>query len=98
MVLTNLSPVGNAVQATALQPFRKRVKLGAKQRLSVSHFWRILLQRSRGCGNMELMPDYATRVIGFADFQLDIRAGELRRAGSIVRLQNQPFRILSMLL
>ena len=35
----------------------------------------------------------------FAGFQLDLRAGELRKDGSkTVRLSEQPFRILTMLL
>ena len=38
------------------------------------------------------------RVYRFADFELDIRAAELRRGGEKIRLQEQPFRILSMLL
>src|SRR5438874_2312994 len=38
------------------------------------------------------------RVIHFGDFELDGRAGELRRDGAPIRLQEQPFRILVMLL
>ena len=38
------------------------------------------------------------RVIRFGDFELDIRAGELRRGGEKVRLQEQPHRLLTMLL
>ena len=30
---------------------------------------------------MELMPDYASRVVGFGAFEVDVRAGELRRTG-----------------
>jgi DNA-binding winged helix-turn-helix (wHTH) protein/Tol biopolymer transport system component len=44
------------------------------------------------------MPDRAIRVISFADFRLDLRAGELRRNGTKVKLQNQPFQVLAMLL
>src|SRR5215469_11583264 len=47
---------------------------------------------------MALMPENATRVVSFADFQLDVRAGELRRNGVQVKLQNQPFQVLAMLL
>src|SRR5215472_10163329 len=37
--------------------------------------------------------------IRFEDFELDLRSGELRReGGSIVRLTEQPFRILVLLL
>ena len=38
------------------------------------------------------------RVIRFGEFELDIRAAELRRGGVRIRLQEQPFRILVMLL
>jgi hypothetical protein len=47
---------------------------------------------------MELMPDYASRVVGFGAFEVDLRAGELRRNGRKVKIQNQPFQILAMLL
>src|ERR1700724_1105938 len=36
-------------------------------------------------------------VIRFDVFEVDLRAGELRREGRIVRLQEQPFRVLSLL-
>src|SRR5580700_3904124 len=38
------------------------------------------------------------RIIRFGDFELDVRAAELRRNGVRVRLQEQPYRILVMLL
>ncbi len=38
------------------------------------------------------------RVIRFDEFELDVRAAELRRGGQRVKLQEQPFRILAMLL
>jgi len=37
-------------------------------------------------------------VIHFGVFEADLRAGELRRNGSKVKLQEQPFQILAMLL
>jgi Tol biopolymer transport system component/DNA-binding winged helix-turn-helix (wHTH) protein len=37
-------------------------------------------------------------VIGFGVFQVDLRTGELRRNGSKVRLQDQPFQVLAVLL
>jgi DNA-binding winged helix-turn-helix (wHTH) protein len=40
----------------------------------------------------------AVRVIRFGEFELDLRAGELRRGEEKVRLQEQPYRILTMLL
>jgi Tol biopolymer transport system component/DNA-binding winged helix-turn-helix (wHTH) protein len=47
---------------------------------------------------MELMPNYPSRVVRFSVFEVDLRAGELRRNGVKVKLQNQPFQILAMLL
>jgi len=47
---------------------------------------------------MELMPSYETRAVRFSVFEVDLRAGELRRNGVKVKLQNQPFQILAMLL
>jgi TolB-like protein/Tfp pilus assembly protein PilF len=40
----------------------------------------------------------APRKLRFSIFELDLRAGELRRSGMKVKLQEQPFRILAMLL
>ena len=47
---------------------------------------------------MELMADYHSRVVRFSVFEVDLRVGELRRNGIKVKLQNQPFQILAMLL
>src|SRR6266567_3793534 len=47
---------------------------------------------------MELMADYQSRVVRFSIFEVDLRVGELRRNGVKVKLQNQPFQILAMLL
>lgn len=44
------------------------------------------------------MPSYGTRAVRFSVYEIDLRAGELRRNGIKVKLQNQPFQILSMLL
>src|SRR5262245_29437076 len=38
------------------------------------------------------------QVVRFGTFELDVRAGELRRQGAKIRLQEQPLRILEMLL
>src|SRR5262249_23025751 len=43
------------------------------------------------------MPDMP-HVYRFGPFELDIRAGELRKYGTRIRLQEQPLRILTMLL
>jgi Tol biopolymer transport system component/DNA-binding winged helix-turn-helix (wHTH) protein len=40
----------------------------------------------------------APPVVRFGDFELDIRTAELRRRGQLIRLQEQPFRILIELL
>jgi DNA-binding response OmpR family regulator len=37
-------------------------------------------------------------VIRFSTYELDVRAGELRKQGVRIKLQEQPFRILEMLL
>src|SRR6266850_4302005 len=45
------------------------------------------------------MPESPTnRVISFGTFEADLRAGELRRNGRKIRLQEQPFQVLAMLL
>jgi len=44
------------------------------------------------------MPNYESRVVRFSVFEVDLRAGELRRNGIKAKLQNQPFQILAMLL
>ena len=41
---------------------------------------------------------FASRSIRFGAFELDLRAGELRKHGSKIRLQEQPFQILMLLL
>ena len=40
----------------------------------------------------------ATRVIRFGAFEVDLKAGELRRNGLKIKLQEQPFQVLAMLL
>lgn len=40
----------------------------------------------------------STRVLRFVDFELDVRAGELRKHGSKLRLQGQPLQVLAALL
>jgi TolB-like protein/DNA-binding winged helix-turn-helix (wHTH) protein/Flp pilus assembly protein TadD len=40
----------------------------------------------------------STRVLRFDDFELDVRAGELRKHGSKLRLQGQPLQVLAALL
>lgn len=37
-------------------------------------------------------------VVGFATFQVDLRSGELRKQGVKIKLQEQPFRVLTLLL
>ncbi|MGA3351304.1 MAG: winged helix-turn-helix domain-containing protein, partial [Candidatus Sulfotelmatobacter sp.] len=44
------------------------------------------------------MPSILPSLVRFANFEVDLRAGELRREGSKVRLQEQPFLILAVLL
>jgi TolB-like protein/Flp pilus assembly protein TadD len=40
----------------------------------------------------------SSQIIRFGTFELDVRAGELRKQGARIRLQEQPLRILEMLL
>jgi DNA-binding winged helix-turn-helix (wHTH) protein/TolB-like protein len=44
------------------------------------------------------MPSTLPSLVRFANFEVDLRAGELRRDGSKVRLQEQPFLLLAVLL
>lgn len=44
------------------------------------------------------MSGNGTRMVQFGVFEVDLRAGELRRNGARVRLQEQPFQILAVLL
>ena len=44
------------------------------------------------------MPSTLPPLVRFADFEVNLRAGELRREGSKVRLQEQPFSLLTVLL
>ena len=44
------------------------------------------------------MPSTLPSLVRFADFEVDLRAGQLRKQGVKIRLQEQPFRLLSVLL
>ncbi len=44
------------------------------------------------------MPSTLPPLVRFANFEVNLRAGELRREGSKVRLQEQPFSVLAVLL
>ncbi len=44
------------------------------------------------------MPSTLPSLVRFANFEVNLRAGELRREGSKVRLQEQPFSVLTVLL
>jgi DNA-binding winged helix-turn-helix (wHTH) protein/Tol biopolymer transport system component len=45
-----------------------------------------------------VISENGTRSVRFGSFELDLRAGELRRNGSKVRLQEQPLQVLTVLL
>ena len=47
---------------------------------------------------MSVMSSNGTRMIQFGVFEVDLRAGELRRNGARVKLQEQPLQILTLLL
>ena len=53
---------------------------------------------SASVGNGKEVRDGGARVCRFGTFELEVRAGELRRNGLKVRLQEQPFQVLSLLL
>jgi DNA-binding winged helix-turn-helix (wHTH) protein/TolB-like protein/Tfp pilus assembly protein PilF len=44
------------------------------------------------------MPSTLPPLVRFADFEVDLRAGQLKRQGTKIRLQEQPFRLLAVLL
>jgi DNA-binding winged helix-turn-helix (wHTH) protein len=44
------------------------------------------------------MPSTLPPLVRFANFEVNLRAGEVRRKGSKVRLQEQPFSVLTVLL
>jgi DNA-binding winged helix-turn-helix (wHTH) protein/TolB-like protein/Tfp pilus assembly protein PilF len=44
------------------------------------------------------VPSTLPQLVRFADFEVDLRAGQLRKQGRKVRLQEQPFRLLTVLL
>ncbi len=44
------------------------------------------------------LPGTNTRIVKFAVFELELNARELRKSGIRIKLQDQPFRILAMLL
>lgn len=52
----------------------------------------------RKVGEMAAVPENVSYAIHFGTFEVDLQAGELRRNGSKVKLQEQPFQILTVLL
>jgi DNA-binding winged helix-turn-helix (wHTH) protein len=50
------------------------------------------------CSKPSVQGEYTSNVIRFGIFEVDLRAGEVRRQGSKVKLQDQPFQVLAMLL
>lgn len=44
------------------------------------------------------MPSTVPSLLRFADFEVDLRAGRLRKQGAKIRLQEQPFKVLAALL
>jgi Tol biopolymer transport system component/DNA-binding winged helix-turn-helix (wHTH) protein len=57
-----------------------------------------MLNSSLSKGRMTVVSDNGSRIVRFSVFEVDLRAGELRRNGAKVRLQEQPFQILVSLL
>jgi DNA-binding winged helix-turn-helix (wHTH) protein len=48
-------------------------------------------------GSPAMAPDTCSRIVRFGLFELDLTTGELRKKGGRVRLQEQPFQVLAML-
>ncbi len=44
------------------------------------------------------MPDRSQELLRFGDFEVDLRAGELRRASRRIQLQEKPFQLLVALI
>ena len=44
-----------------------------------------------------LPPPTTSRLIRFAAFEVDLKAGEVHRGGQCIRLQEQPLQVLTML-
>ncbi len=57
-----------------------------------------VLCRFRGMLSLVFLTVFMQPLIRFREFELNVRSGELLRQGSRVKLQNQPFQILAMLL
>src|SRR2546427_2705461 len=47
---------------------------------------------------MEVPQQSGRRVVRFGEFEVDLRAGELLKQGIRIKLQQQPFRVLALLL
>src|SRR2546425_12260694 len=47
---------------------------------------------------MDVPPRSTRTLVRFGAFELDLRTGELRKRGTKIRLQQQPFRVLALLL
>src|SRR3981189_672366 len=47
---------------------------------------------------MEVSQQSTRTAVRFGPFEVDLRAGELRKNGTKIRLQQQPFRVLALLL
>src|SRR3974390_2021270 len=44
------------------------------------------------------MPGFTAKIVRFGTFEADLVSGELRKNGMLIRLQEQPFQVLAMLL
>ena len=42
--------------------------------------------------------DNGNRTVRFSDFEVDLRLGEIRKSGTRIKLQDQPFKVLQILL
>jgi cholera toxin transcriptional activator len=74
---------------------RARGSWGLMLHYASSVFYSVVVRRSLF---MPAFQGYSPRIARFGVFELDLAAGELRKKGAKVRLQEQPFQVLALLL
>lgn len=62
------------------------------------NFWKRALHGARFCWEEKMATSSTPEVLRFGLFELDMRARQLRRQGRLVRLQQQPFQLLLLLI
>src|ERR1700693_2304433 len=72
---------------------RARGSWGLMLHYASSVFYSVVVRRSLF---MPAFQGYSPRIARFGVFELDLAAGELRKKGAKVRLQEQPFQVLAL--